>query len=44
MDWSKLTQQVSTIKVKNVVDMLLFLDYWCFVLRLLQVMSSSHIS
>jgi vacuolar-type H+-ATPase subunit I/STV1 len=30
MDWSKLTQQVSTIKVKNVVDMPLF--YGLFIL------------
>lgn len=30
MDWSKLTQQVSTIKVKNVVDMPMF--YGLFIL------------
>jgi len=34
MDWSKLTEQVNKIKVKNVVDMPLFYGLWILVLSL----------
>ncbi len=42
MDWSKLTQQVSTIKVKNVVDMPLFYGLFILVLGLISSALSKH--
>lgn len=35
MDFTKITEQVSKIKVKNVVDMLLFYGLWVLVLAVL---------
>ena len=40
IDWSKITQQVSTIKVKNVVDMPLF--YGLFVLAFALISSAVY--
>ena len=35
MDWTKLTEQVNKIKVKNVVDMPLFYGLWVLVLAVI---------